>query len=107
MTYREEFPDFDPATMPNIPEGFVDTSWCNDACPNFCNEAISLAIFVDYLDPQKRDYPDTARFTLYRTGDGTMTEQDIVSTDDWDAILKAINDETARIGLERALILDK
>jgi hypothetical protein len=35
MSYREEFPDFDPAAMPAIPQHWGDTSWHNDACPSF------------------------------------------------------------------------
>jgi hypothetical protein len=34
MSYRQEFPNFDPATMPEIPTGWEDISWHNDACPS-------------------------------------------------------------------------
>lgn len=90
MSYGEEFPNFPPEDMPQIPSGFEDISWRNDACPNFANDALGLAIFVDYLDPAARDYPDTKRFTLYRMDENSVTAEIILDSDDWAEILDAI-----------------
>lgn len=90
MTYQTEFPDFDPATMPEIPPGFVDEAWKNDICPCFHNAARGLRIWVDYADRERRELPDTERFTV------TMCEDDedvkeLLTTDDWDAVEKLID----------------
>lgn len=51
--YREEFPDFDPATMPVLPQGFADHSWHNDAMPFFVAGLVGL--WVNYAAPQDRE----------------------------------------------------
>jgi hypothetical protein len=48
--WRIEFPGFPVEDMPTLPEGWVDASWHNDACPSFVNEGLKAAIFVDYRD---------------------------------------------------------
>lgn len=94
MTYLTEFPDFDPATMPAIPAGFDDVSWHNDACPSFLNEALGLIIFVDFADADKREFPETERFTLGRWDNGN-TGNDVCSSDDWGVITAAAESEAA------------
>lgn len=44
--FRTEFPDFDPATMPEIPSNWTDTSWDNDTCPSFAAQE-NITVFVD------------------------------------------------------------
>lgn len=97
-TYRDQFPDFDPADMPAIPEGFVDRSWAPGGMPSFIHEEAGLVLWVDYLDPAKREHQDGARFTLDRLGtrdpehgwqfDGNMVE--LFATDDWDIAAASI-----------------
>lgn len=94
MTYLTEFPDFDPATMPEIPEGFQDVSWHNDACPSFLNETLGLIIFVDFEDSEKREFRETERFTLGKWENGN-TGNDVCSSDDWGVILAAAESEAA------------
>ena len=86
MTYRTEFPDFPEADMPAMPEGFVDASWKNDSCPCFVSEAAGLTLFVDYADASSREFPETTRFSLVRQA----TDERLVDTDDWNAVLAAI-----------------
>lgn len=88
MTFHTEFPDFPTADMPVIPAGFEDGSWHNDACPCFINERAGLIIWVDYVDPSKREFPDTRRFYLNGYDQGPGLE--IASSDDWADILTAV-----------------
>ncbi len=43
--------------------GFVDDSWQNDVCPSLLNEARNLKLWVDYVDPDRREVGG-ARYTL-------------------------------------------
>lgn len=86
MTFATEFPDFDPATLPAIPEGFADSSWGNDACPSFTNEAAGLRIWVDFVDPSQRELPESKRFGIM----GTNSEVDLITSDDWRDIETAV-----------------
>jgi hypothetical protein len=43
--------------------GFVDDSWQNDVCPSMLNEARNLKLWVDYVDPDRREVGG-ARYTL-------------------------------------------
>lgn len=94
MTYQTEFPDFDAATMPEIPAGFDDVSWHHDICPSFLNEAEGLIAFVDFEDAESREYPETPRFTLGRWDNGN-TGDDVCSSDDWGVILAAVESNKA------------
>lgn len=89
MTFRTEFPDFDPATLPAIPAGWTDQSWHNDACPCF-NAGNGKVVFIDYADPTLREWPEGKRFTVQ--GDPEMVDHNDVlfETDDWAELLKAV-----------------
>lgn len=91
MSYREEFPDFPPETMPAIPAAFLDISWHNDACPCFESAELRLILFVDYADKALSEFPhpETPRFTLHDFIDGE-TRDFIKSSDDWADILAHI-----------------
>ena len=43
--------------------GFVDDSWQHDACPSLLNKARNLKLWVDYVDPDRREVGG-ARYTL-------------------------------------------
>ena len=43
--------------------GFVDDSWQNDVCPSLLNESRNLKLWVDYVDPDRREVGG-ARYTL-------------------------------------------
>ncbi len=93
MTYQTEFPDFPAADMPTMPGGFVDTSWGNDVCPSFINDAAGLAIFVDYPDDAMREFPGGERFTLHTVKDGTVVDV-VLETSIWQDIIAAVTDAT-------------
>lgn len=96
MSYRTEFPDFDPSTMPAIPAGFVDTSWRQDMSPRFTCPLLGLAVWTDYADPEEREFPGSARFGLTfeaMTMDGQLITNDVATlaeSDDWRAIQVAM-----------------
>jgi hypothetical protein len=101
--YRKEFPDFPAIGMPAIPEGFADSSWHNDSCPSLISEALGLRIWIDYVQVELREHADDGyRFVLMpENNDDDITEH--VCTDDWAAILEAVEEERAEIAgcLER------
>lgn len=82
-TFRTEFPDFDPATLPAIPDGFTDISWHNEACP--CFTSGYLNIWTDYADPAQREWEGTKRFSVVACDETGAGEDDfpILATDDW------------------------
>lgn len=65
-TFRTEFPDFDDATAPAalLALGFSDQSWHNDVCPSFDHGAAGVAVWVDYVDQAKREFPEGERFSV-------------------------------------------
>lgn len=93
MSYRTEFPDFDPADMPELPAGFEDRSWKNDACPSFFNLSIMRALWIDYRDPAMREQPETKRFGLYEIdGEGARINGGReLETDEWPRIVAECN----------------
>jgi hypothetical protein len=93
MPYQQEFPEYDPATMPALPEGWLDTSWRNDACPSYQNEALRLQVWIDFEKPEDRAYGDEIkRFGLYNITEDGCIEDDtaIIATDDWEEVLAAV-----------------
>lgn len=81
-----EFPTFDVETLPRIPRGFIDESWGVEQCPSFRNEDLGLALFVDFENPDDREFPDSQRYTLHSTADDGHVVAVILSTDDWNLV---------------------
>lgn len=96
MQCEQEFPEF--TLDVEIPAGFSDESWHNDAMPSFVREfdnGRTLTIFVDYAERAKSDYSereDWKRFSLFMGSVDGIEEDPIVYTDDWDEVLIAIED---------------
>lgn len=84
MSFREEFPSYPPLSLPEIPSTWEDTSWHNDMCPSWCTPDRGLQVFVDYLDPSMRAFPETVRFTVVDS-----EGNEVAATDDWSEVLKA------------------
>jgi hypothetical protein len=63
MTYRTEFPGFVLGNI-EIPAGFVDQSWKNDACPSWQNDFLRLRLWIDFEKPEERDADGARRFLL-------------------------------------------
>jgi hypothetical protein len=100
--YLTAFPDFPPADMPAIPQGFEDSSWHNDSCPSFTSEELGLRIWIDFADPEQRDITEGSRFAL-EPSESLDNITDPICTDDWQAILDAVEEERAEVAacLER------
>jgi hypothetical protein len=100
MSYREEFPKFDPATMPALPAEWLDNSWHNDTMPHFDHAECPLSIWIDYLDPADREHQEGCRFSVYRLdGDGQFADDGlpVLQTDDWSAVLTLVNEQIEEI----------
>lgn len=91
-----EFPDFDVNTLPPIPADWRDTSWHNDVSPSF--DAMGsddpadqdrLHVWVDYANPQDREFPECARYGAYlrNAKDETIYS---VEDNDWQVILAGV-----------------
>lgn len=69
--YLQEFPNFDCDLRGHFPkeQGWEDTSWHNDTCPSFHLRSKMVSVYVDYLDPEKRESGDESadRFTFVQT----------------------------------------
>ena len=83
INYKTEFPRFtDP--FPEI-EGFIDTSWHNDACPSLGKELRPndwLHLFVNFSDPDKREI-GLCKYSVHFNVDGEEN-QFLLETDDLD-----------------------
>lgn len=99
MTYHTEFPDF--TLDVEIPAGFIDQSWHNDAMPKFertLPDGRTMTLWVDYLDPALSEFgnfPTHKRFTLVIGTDDqrwTGAETELTYTNNWQDILNAIQD---------------
>lgn len=92
MTYREEFPDFEPETLPAIPTCWTDISWRNDACPTFETNT-GFHVMVDYLDAERRELPDLPRFCVVNHGlEGSTC---LLATDDWTEVLAFLQEDVS------------
>jgi hypothetical protein len=89
MSYREAFPDFDPATMPAIPETWKDVSFKQDICP--CFETPSgLFVYVDFADPSDRELEDGSRFTVITAEDKVFVVDVELITDSWEEVIALV-----------------
>lgn len=75
MTYQTEFPDFPPETMPRLPACLSDASWHNSVCPSFVCDALGVTVWVDYLDPARREFiaDNSPRYVAQDQRDGIET----------------------------------
>ena len=94
MSFRSEFPNFPPRTMPAAPPGFGDASSRHDPMPCFINLDRRLALWIDYLDPALREFPSGPRFFVTRIdGDGVHAPDTDTAfySDDWKAVLNQLD----------------
>jgi len=95
MSYKTEFPDFPASHMPRIPLGFDDVSWHNDAMPRFESEALGLTLWIDYLQPEKREIETGRRFLLVHNGHDSA-DVELIETNSMDEINAEITAHCAR-----------
>src|SRR5215469_1610944 len=84
--WKTEFPDFDhePPLEWLASHSFTDVSWCNEPCPSW--ECDVFVIWIDYLDPAKREVPEA---TLYSLQDEGRT---VLATNDWADVRAFVED---------------
>ncbi|WP_114946489.1 hypothetical protein [Microvirga calopogonii] len=80
--WKREFPEFKADWIPELPPGFEDYSWHNDACPRFHDTMRDLVVWVDYPESQDRELPENLRFGVCRERDDGSLE-DLYSADEW------------------------
>lgn len=61
-------------------DGFVDVSWKNDACPSLLNEEREYKLWVDYVDPNKRECGGM-RYTLCAYNNNSDQYEELYSTE--------------------------
>lgn len=85
----DQFPDFDKATLPPIPEAWTDQSWAEEQCPAFNTADGRFAVWVDYADAAAREFPESKRFTAKALDDGGGLAEGgpVINTDDWSELL--------------------
>jgi hypothetical protein len=89
-TYASEFPDYPASDLPPMPTHWLDQSWRNDVSPFFVINP-SAGVFVDFVDPAMREYPDGARFILVRLAKGQhVDEPTLCESDNWSEILAKV-----------------
>jgi hypothetical protein len=91
MTYKTAFPDF--TLDVTIPDGYVDHSWHNDACPRFEKQLPDgnyLVLWVNYADPKDRDYPNFPRFMLDLHNFEFSYLETLIASNNWQDILDFI-----------------
>lgn len=98
--WRAEFPDYPTEDMPVLPEGWVDASWHNDACPSFVNDKLRAALFTDYRDSKTRGLglEGGARFIVFNMDDEGNIETNLkplAAGDDIDAVLAELSAKRA------------
>lgn len=80
---KDAFPKYDTATLPAIPERWVDISWRHDACPSW--QAYGYQIFVDFEKPEDRELGGE-RFSVCDIEFGDC----LLSTDNWAEVLEYV-----------------
>lgn len=86
--YRVEFPAFGELDV-QLPEGFEDTSWHNDACPSF--EAKGVRVWVDFKNPEDRESDASKRFAIVPLSVDANDHEPLLTTDDWTGVVAYLN----------------
>ena len=83
-TLAKEFPDYPAADIPAVPSFMLPAFWRNDTCPVWratLDNGAELIFAADYADPELREVPDAARFSVhYAAGDHSPAE--VFASDD-------------------------
>lgn len=81
------FPEWTPGF--EIPQSWEDTSYKNDVCPSFCDpNGYRMKLFVDYLNPERRDFPEGKRFVMYASEEAIIEDcAPLLETDDVEEVI--------------------
>lgn len=92
MTYRTVLPDFDPATLPEIPAHWTDVTSETDRCPKFSaasGRTWELFVYVDWHEPAS----DRARFVVVI--DQRPAAETFFCSSDWTAVVQIVEQTAA------------
>ena len=88
MGYAKEF-NFEKYSVPAIlhTADWEDVSWGNDICPRWENKDLHIAVWVDCINPEDREYEDWKQYTIVGLtvrSDGTtvLDDDDLFATED-------------------------
>ncbi len=88
-TYKSEFRDYD-GDFPSL-EGWYDSSWHNDVCPSLTKDNEMWTIWVDYVDPSRRELGGKRYAVTLGTSEGASGDEldrsSRLSTDNWQDVL--------------------
>lgn len=84
--FHTEFPEYPAADMPVLPEGFEDISWGQDACPCIHSDSLNLQVWIDFTNPDDREFQGAKRFIVVDVKAGA----DAIETDDWNDVMAFI-----------------
>lgn len=111
--WRDEFPGMPKSDMPAIPSEWVDSSWRNEACPSFTFMSgaretgdfnfTRARVWIDFKNPDRRDPPNSPRFTVTFEDDHGRVET-VFTADDWPEILAYVGIRVALSRDHRALV---
>ena len=83
------FKNYPAADLPAIPAGWTCKREDGDACPSYAHKG--LRIWIDYLDPEARDWPLSYRYSvMWDAIDGDNGGISLLSTNDWDDVLRFV-----------------
>jgi hypothetical protein len=101
---NREFPESYATALPPIPADWRADHWGNDACPSWIayqsgdsvDDALTVKVYVDHADPDKRESPYYPRFSVTTDrDDGHNPDAEYVG-DDWSAVLAVVARIAAR-----------
>jgi len=87
---QNAFPDYPVDSLPLIPPGWLDTSWCNDTSPSV--QCHPYHCWIDYPDDADREVPGGHQYIVCLLDEeGCLAnEQPVLETDDWEAVLRLV-----------------
>ncbi len=71
----------------NLLDGFIDSSWGNDACPSMMNHDTNIRIFIAENNPLLREYNSSTQFVIV----DTEFDVDLLESDSWKEVMDWIN----------------
>lgn len=111
-TYRNQFTidENRPLTVPAWLHDSVeweDVSWGNDVSPRFENTSLLVAVWVDYDNPNDREYEDYSKYTVQRLtiderGERHLGNGQLLETDDEAELLDFVRYLPVQQAMDRA-----
>jgi len=85
--YLTEFPSFVLGCAPEQAGFEIDTSWHNNTCPSFATVDEQYTLYVDFINPDHRDYDEALRFSIYENTAGYPDDNPVLHSNNWNDVL--------------------